>query len=234
MRKRHIAPLVLLLAMSVLAGCLFDAVIDEKGGGTMTVKYRLTSEAQFRAAKRRFQSPHVTLVDADVDKEKWATFHVKFDDVTKLPSTEFFTKTTVTLIDDGAGNTTLTVKYSNPDTVQLLDELIEYFGNTVTMSVRLPGDIVKTNAAESSGNTAKWTFPLRDFSEKPGFVMSVTYKKAAAGAADTATSPVPTAGAADTATSPAPTAGAADTATSPAPTPVAAAPGSAEPAAVAP
>ena len=219
MRKRHTAPFVLLLAMSVLAGCLFDTVIDEKGGGTMTVKYRLTSEAQFRAAKRRFQSPHVILVDADVDKEKWATFHIKFEDVTKLPSTEFFTKTTVTLIDDGAGDTTLTVKYSNADTVQLLDELIEYFGNTVTMSARLPGDIVKTNAAESSGNTAKWAFPLRDFSEKPEFVMSVTYKKAVA---------------ADVGASPAPTPGAAATAASPAPTPAAAAPGAAEPAAVTP
>jgi hypothetical protein len=192
MRKRLIAPLILLLAASLLAGCLFDAVIDEKGGGTMTVKYRLTSEAQFRSSKRRFESEHVTLVDASIDDKKWATFSIKFDDVTKLPSTEFFARASVSLIDDGAGKTTLSVKYKNEESVQLLDELLEYFGNQVTMAVQLPGEVVETNAGESSGNAAKWTMPLSTFSKSPDLVLSVTYKTPSRAAASPAAAGAPT------------------------------------------
>jgi len=204
MRKRLIAPLLILLATSVFAGCLFDAVVDEKGGGTMTVKYRLTSEAQFRPAKRRFESEHVTLVDSSIDDKKWATFNIKFDDITKLPTTEFFARTSVTLIDDGAGKTTLTAKYQDKESVQLLDELIEYFGNEVTMAVKVPGEILETNAGESSGDTAKWTLPLRTFTDSPDVVLSVTYKTPSrAAAAPTDAAPPPAAATPATAATPA-------------------------------
>lgn len=189
MLKRLANAISLLLVMTVFGGCLYEAKIDEKGGGTMLVKYRLTSAAQFRSAKRRMESPHVKLTEASVDEAKWATFHLQFDDVTKLPTAEFFARSSFSRIDEAEGTTTLTVKFANQDSTKLLDELIEYFGSDVSLSVQVPGEIVKSNAAETAGTTAKWSFPLRDFTEKPEITMQVTYKKAAGAAAVVAATP---------------------------------------------
>lgn len=216
MSKRLVKAFILLFATTLLGGCLYDATLDANGGGTMTVKYRLTSKAQFRSSKRRMESPQVRLTDSSIDDEKWATFVLAFDDVTKLPTAEFFSRATVSLIDDADGTTTLTVKFANEDPVKLLDELIEYFGNEVTVTVHLPGEIVKSNGSEQSGTTEKWSYTLREFTESPEISMSVTYKKSAGGAAKSAAAGEPTAAPTPATGDAAPTPAANEAATTPA------------------
>jgi len=170
---------LLLLALSALAGCLMDGTLDDKGGGTLVIKYRLSSEAQFTSAKRRMQSAQVKLTDAKVDPDKWATFNLKFDDVTKLSSIEFFNHTVFTLSNDEGGTKTLSAKFTNPNPTRLPDEMIKYFGGEASITIHLPGTVVKSNAMKTEGNTVKWTYPFGDFTSAPEISVTVTYKPAA-------------------------------------------------------
>lgn len=172
--------LALLLALSLLAGCLMDATIDDKGGGTMTIKYRLSTEAQFAGAKRRVQSAQVTLTDSKVEPDKWATFHLKFDDVTKLSTIEYFDHTTFMLSSDEGGTKTLTAKFTNANPSKLPEEMVAYFGREATITIHLPGDVVKSNAMKTDGRTVTWTYPLADFTSAPEINVTVTYKAPAA------------------------------------------------------
>jgi hypothetical protein len=150
------------IGLSLLAGCLVDATLDAKGGGTLTLKYRLTTEAQLQSAKKRLMSPDVVLVSAEVDAAKWATFELKFDDITKLSTTEFFNKTTFSLTRDTDG-TTLTVKIANANPSVLPADMVEYFGNDVVITMHFPGTVVDSNATATDGTTATWKYRLKEF-----------------------------------------------------------------------
>jgi hypothetical protein len=76
MRRHLTASAACLLAMSMLCGCLMDGTIDKSGGGTLTVRQRLANKEQFEQAKKRLQSADVTMTDASVGDDKWATFQV--------------------------------------------------------------------------------------------------------------------------------------------------------------
>ena len=171
--------IALLLALSLLAGCLMDATIDDKGGGTMTIKYRLSSEAQFAGAKRRVQSAAVTLTNATVDAEKWATFNIKFDDVTKLSTIEYFDHTTFTLTPEADGSKTLTAKFTKANPSKLPEEMVAYFGRQAVITIHLPGEVVKSNATKTEGKVVSWTYPLADFTSAPEINVTVTYKATA-------------------------------------------------------
>jgi hypothetical protein len=176
--RRHLTNIAAaLVTMAVLSGCLMEATIDQNGGGTMTVKYRLATAEQFAAAKQRLQSPQVTVVNAAIDADKWATFDIKFADVTQLSTAPFFEKTKITLADGEGGTKTLTVKYVNPSHAKLPADLIAYFGNTVTISLHLPGEVVQSNATKTTGTSAQWTYTLADFSGLPQLDLSVSYKR---------------------------------------------------------
>lgn len=176
MRRRFTKTAAALLAMAALSGCLLESTIDQNGGGTMKVKYRLAAAEQFDGAKRRIESPQVTLVSASIDADKWATFEIKFADVTKLSTTQFFEKAKFSLADDEGGTKTLTVKYVNPSHAKLPDPLITYFGNEVTITVTLPGEVVKSNATKTTGKTVQWTNTLEAFGDLAELTLSVTYK----------------------------------------------------------
>ena len=65
------------------------------------------------------------------------------------------------MTDDAKAKTrtaTAVVKYAKP--LKLTDEQLKYFGKDTTVSVTLPGDIVKTNGKKKGRKTAKWTIPL--------------------------------------------------------------------------
>jgi hypothetical protein len=169
---------VLVLVLSALAGCLLEGTLDKDGGGTLMVKYRMTKPEQFANAKKRMQSPNSTLVNATLDAEKWATFELKLADVTKLNTVPFFEKTNVSLTDDEAEKTkTLNIKFVNPNHSELPKEMVEYFGNTVTIKITLPGEIVKSNATKTEGQTAIWTWALNEFGDKPQVDFSATFKR---------------------------------------------------------
>jgi hypothetical protein len=176
MARRLIPTIMILSALLVLGGCLMDATVDANGAGVMTVKYRLTNEAQFEPTKKRFESTHVKLTSASVDKDKWGTFEIKFDDVTKLPTAPFFASATISLTDGEAGTKLLSIKQVNKNPSKLSDEMVAYFGKDVTVSVNLPGEVVKSNATTTKDKTVAWKYPMNDFVSAPEVSMNATFK----------------------------------------------------------
>jgi LppM domain len=174
--RRRIAPIALTAVLLTLAGCLTSGTLDEKGGGTLTLKVRLSSPAQLQSRKIRLQSRAVKVTRATIDEDNWATFDLEFDDVTKLSTVQHFQNTTITLTDGPDGTKVLTVKSANPNPHQLSDEVISYFGKDMTIAMTLPGPIVKTNATSTKDRTATWTYALRDFVAAKEEVMEVTFK----------------------------------------------------------
>jgi len=176
--RRLIRCLPLCLAFCLLAGCLLDATLNPAGGGTMTIRYRLTNQAQLESAKKRVQSPRVKLVSAEVDAAKWATFKIQFDDVEALSTIEFFENTTFSLAKDGRVRK-LEVKFVNKNPSELPDEMAAYMGKTFTVSLHLPGKILDSNATKTEGNTATWSYELKKFTVLPRTEVRVTYDLAA-------------------------------------------------------
>jgi hypothetical protein len=174
---RRLASFLATLPLVVLvSGCLLDSVIDAKGAGTMVVKIRLSSEAQFESNKKRFESASVKIANATIDKDKWATYTLKFEDVTKLNTVPTFQHTSITLADAEGATKVLTVKHVNQGTNKLPDEMVTYFGKEMRVSVTLPGEIITTNATSKTGKTATWTYPLNDFTTAPEINLNVTFK----------------------------------------------------------
>lgn len=177
MRRHLTVSAACLLAMSMLCGCLLDGTLDKSGGGTLKVRQRLPNKDQLEQAKKRLQSADVTVTEASINDDLWATFQVKFADVTKLPTTNFFERTKFALTDDDGGTKTLTVKYVNPTHTRLPADMAAFFGSSVTIVLHLPGAVVKSNAMKTSGDTVEWTYPFNDFGDMPEATYSVTYKR---------------------------------------------------------
>jgi hypothetical protein len=163
------------LGLAVVSGCLMDTNLDATGGGTMTVKYRLTNASQLNAAKKRMQSSAVKLVSAQIDPAKWATFAIKFADITKLSTTEYFTRATFSVSEEN-GIHTLKVTYVNPDAVELPEDMAAYFGRDVTIAIQFPGPIVDSNATKTEGNRATWNYTLKDISTPQPLIVQARYK----------------------------------------------------------
>ena len=168
-----------LVVCFTLAGCLVDGTLDKDGGGTLTVKLRLMSVDQLADAKKQVQSPQVELVSSTLDEQKWATFNLKFADVTKLSTTQFFNRATFTLTDDEGGTRTLRIRYVNSNNAILTQEMADYFGNQVNYVIHLPGEVVKSNATKTAGRTVTWTYASTELGAKPEYTLSVTYKRPA-------------------------------------------------------
>ncbi len=177
MRRHLTASAVCLLAMMMLCGCLLDGTIDKNGGGTLKVRQRLGSKEQFEQAKKRLESAAVTVTGASVGDDAWATFEVKFADVSKLSTTTFFERTTFALSDDQGGTKTLTIKYLNPSHAKLPDTMLDYFGKTVTFILHLPAEVVKSNATKTNGSTVEWDYALAEFGDMAELTLYVTYKR---------------------------------------------------------
>jgi len=165
------------LALTLLSGCLVDATLDADGSGTMTVKYRLTTAAQLESSKRRMQSGSVKLLSAKVEPDKWATYQLKVSDVTKLNSTEFFSKAKFALTGDKDVKT-LSIKYANPDASEMPADMINYFGREVSFTLHCPGPVVDSNGTSVEGNTVTWKYTTKEFSTIQEKEYHVTYKLA--------------------------------------------------------
>jgi len=166
---------VLVAALCTLAGCLMDGTLDAHGGGTMTIKYRLTTAAQLDSAKRRLKSPAVELVSAQVDADKWATFQIKFDDVTKLTTTDFFSHVTFRLSAENDVHT-LSAQYLNPSATGLPDEMVAYLGPEASIAIHFPGPVVDSNATTVDGNTATWKYKMKAFTSMQQIDVHASYK----------------------------------------------------------
>lgn len=174
---RRLVPSVVALSLAVLiSGCFMDTVIDAKGAGTMVVKFRLTTEAQLEPNRKRFESAHVKVANATVDKDKWATYELKFEDITKLNSVAHFQNTTVTLTDGEGGTKALAIKNVNKNPNKMPEEMVAYFGKDVRLTITVPGEIVTSNATSTAGKTATWAYALNDFTNAPEISLTVTFK----------------------------------------------------------
>jgi hypothetical protein len=174
--RRRVAPIAMTVALLALAGCLTKGTLDAKGGGTLTLRLRLSSDAQLESRKIRLQSSTVKVTNATIDTDNWATFDLAFDDVTKLSTTEHFQNTTITLTDGPDGTKVLTVKSANSNPHPLSDEVLNYFGKDMTIALTLPGPIVKSNATTTKDQTATWNYQLRDFVAAKEEVLEVAFK----------------------------------------------------------
>jgi hypothetical protein len=179
MSKRLGRALVCSFAAFALAGCLVEGTIDEKGGATVDVNYRIGKGSQLEAERKRMESPAVKVLSASISDDNHAKFSLKTEDVTKLSTARFFEEAAITLADGEEGTKVLAVKITRKNPMKLPDEALAYFGKEVKIALILPGDIVKSNATKTDGKTATWTYEMNEFMNTRETVLDVTYKKAA-------------------------------------------------------
>jgi hypothetical protein len=184
--RRLLLLAVALPLLSLLGGCLVDSTLNDKGGADITVQYRLRKDTKPEDTVKEFASDNVQVVSKEIDKDGNATFKLKVADVTKLNTSKFFNSVVVTLVDGAAkGTKVLTATRSNPQPAKLTDEVLAYFGTDMTVSITVPGEIVKSDATATKGSTATWKAELKKFLAEKGSTYSVTYKPGATAAAGT-------------------------------------------------
>lgn len=190
--------LVATVALLGLSGCLeINAKVNENGTGTATVILAAPSGRSPADKRSAFAGPHVTVEDVKLESTQ-ATYKIKFDDVTKLNTSQFFRglSTTVTRKD---GTTTLVSKVGKagkagdaPATKSKAEPTGQESkkketGATkaskkaeeivFTLKLTLPGEVVDTNANEKSGNEATWKLSRAELKTLPQRSFSVTYKQ---------------------------------------------------------
>jgi len=164
------------VAMLAVSGCRIDLNLDAKGGGTGVVAYRLQKEWQLPAQKKNLESADVKVTDAEIDKDRLATFKVSFGDVTKLGTTQMFKTLILTrTVQDGVVK--LAGKVNAVNAVKLPDQGVDYFGPDVTITVTVPGDIVDSNAKSTAGKTATWVYPINDVLGAKDLPLTLSYKQ---------------------------------------------------------
>lgn len=184
MLKRLIPVASVLSLMILTSGCLVESKIDAKGGGTMHLKYRIAKNAKLDPIKAQMTSPDVTVEKSDIDDQGYVTFDLKFADITKIGSANFFKKTAIKHVDGpDKGTKTLSATITNTNPGKIPDNLLEFYGREVKVEVTLPGEVVKTNATTHKGATATWTIPMNDFLSAKEVPLTATYKVAADAAA---------------------------------------------------
>jgi LppM domain len=176
MRSRFL-PVLLVVALTVaLAGCLVQSTIDEKGGGTMKVELRGEVNATVDKIKAAFQGPGVTITNATMDDEKNAVVEFTYTDFRTLGALKQFGNTVFTMTDDEKAKTrtaSAVVKADRP--VQLPADQLKHVGKDLTVSVTVPGEIVKTTG-KHKGKSATWTIPINTLLGGTATTFSVTYK----------------------------------------------------------
>ena len=175
--RNRLLPVLLVTALSVaVAGCLFDADSNEKGGGTMKVEMRAAPNTTLDKLKKAFEGPGVTITKATMDERQNAVVELKFDDLRQLGALKQFDSTKFALTEDAKEKTrtaSATVKAAKP--VTLPEDQIKYYGKDITVSVTLPGEIVKTDG-KKKGKTVSWTVPLNTVLSGKETSFSATYK----------------------------------------------------------
>lgn len=176
MRTRAL-PVVIVAALTLaLAGCLVESTLDAKGGGTMKLEMRTTPNSSLEKLKANFKGPGVEIKKATLDDKQHFAIELTYTDFRSLGALRQFDNTTFTLTDDEKAKTrtaTAVTKYAKPMT--LPEDQVKYFGSDVTVSVTVPGEVVKTNG-KAKGKTVKWEMPLNKLLGAAETTFSVTYK----------------------------------------------------------
>jgi hypothetical protein len=151
--------------------------LDDKNAATLKFKYRLQPDAKMETIKKMLESSFVTVKNAEIDKDKWATFDLEIKDATKLNTASLFKNVRVAITDGEEKETkVLQAKSIADNPMKLPDRLREYYGNEFRLSLTFPGDVVKSNATETKGNTATWKMTLDDLLNAKETLFQATYK----------------------------------------------------------
>lgn len=174
-------PIALLVPLVLLAsGCLIESTLDAKGGGTIKATYKLAKDQNLEQQRKQFTSATMSVTKADLDKDNTVHIEATYTDITKLNSAPMFKNVVLAMTSDAkAGTKTITAKQVNRNQAKLPPAMLDYFGNEFTFSITLPGEVVKTNADSTSGNTATWKMPLTRILGEKEIPFEVTYKAAA-------------------------------------------------------
>lgn len=177
--RARVAAVILPLAMLV-GSCRFEGTVDANGGAELKMHYRIAPNTTIEKATKDLESKDVKLTSKSLDKDGWLDATVKTSDVTKLSTAGYFKAWRIALTDGkDKGTKTLKAVYGNKaPNVKIPQSGIDYYGDEITIVLNLPGEIVKSNAKESKGNSATWTFKTVDFFKSKETPLEVTYKLA--------------------------------------------------------
>jgi hypothetical protein len=170
---------LLVWMLGSLIGCIVDGTLDGTGGGRMRIRYRLVSVANFEQMKARLQSPDVTVTDAVMAPDKWATFDLAFTDVRKLSTAPSLSGAAITLVDDPGGGRTLTVAMQSG--AKLPAPYVQYLGGELRLVLAFPEPVVRSNATAVDGRTATWVRSLDEMQGTAPVVFTATFAAAPPG-----------------------------------------------------
>jgi hypothetical protein len=174
-RVRLIAAMLALLVTS--SGCLFEATVNALGGANIKVHYRVDPSLKPEKSGDGLQSSDVKLLTKGIDKDHYVDATLETANLTKLYTAPLF-KAIAIAFTDGAekGTQTLTIKNVKRPVAKLPPNFFQYYGNQSKLVLHLPGDVVKSNATETNGNTASWTIETAKFMDASETTFEVTYK----------------------------------------------------------
>jgi hypothetical protein len=174
-RVRLIAAMLALLLTS--SGCLFEATVNALGGADIKVQYRVDPSLKPEKAGDGLQSSEVKLLTKGIDKDHNVVATLETADLTKLYTAPLFKAIAITFADGAEkGTQTLTIKNAKRAVSKLPPNFIQYYGNQSKVVLHLPGEVVKSNATETNGNTATWTIETAKFMDASETTFEVTYK----------------------------------------------------------
>lgn len=176
MRTRSLPVLFAVTLALALTGCLVESTLDAKGGGTLKMQVRGGPQETIEEVRSRFQGSGVELTKATMDDKKNISVALTYTDFRKLGGLRQFENTTFTLTDDAKAKTrtaSAVTKFARP--VKLPEDQLKYFGNEVTVSLTVPGEVVKTDG-KAKGKTVTWKMALDKLFSAPETTFSVTYK----------------------------------------------------------
>ena len=168
----------------VCQGCLVEARLGAAGGGALTVRYRLDERMTLGAAAGRLTAAGVTVRSAKLDANGYGTFKVQFADLQALSSTVLFRQVSITRVPGNvAGSTALTAVFDQPKPLTLPPEVLQRYGNELTVVLRVPGSIMETNAPTHADRVVTCVVPSQTLLAGGKTTSSVTYRDPAPGRA---------------------------------------------------
>ncbi len=179
-RHRVVAPLLLSL-LGIVSGCLVDGTLTATGSGTVKARYRIDKSQTLDQQKQQFTSSNMSVTKATLDPEHWVDIEAKYADIAKLSTAPFFKDVTIALASDAkAGTTTLTATRINRNPAKLPENVLQYYGDDFSVTLTLPGEVVKSNATATKGTTATWKMTVTKILGEKSIPFEATYKTPAA------------------------------------------------------
>ena len=161
----------------VCQGCLVEARLAASGAGMLTIRYRLDERVTLGAAAERLAGPSVTVRSAKLDANGYGTFKVQFADVQALSSTAMFKQVLITRVPGREpGTTAFTAIFGQPKPLRPPPEVLQRYGNEITVVVRVPGSVVDTNAPTRADRLVTWVVPMQTLLEGGETTFSLTYR----------------------------------------------------------